>query len=178
MLTPNTTNWILDNLRPDFVLNGHDHEGCDTLHVSTSLSTSDSASDSNTSPLSWTAYSTATFSTASIDKNTKVVREITQRSMMAEFGGYSGLFEIRVNPDYHHQGSEKKNEDDDDYLEFSYQSCAFYKDLFVWIVIVTDLIVATAWTLVGSIWAVLYFVRHASSSRTAQKTISPKEKIL
>ncbi|KAG0036294.1 hypothetical protein BGZ82_004419 [Podila clonocystis] len=141
MLTPNTTSWILDNLQPDFVLNGHDHEGCDTLHVATTDS-------EDNSDMAWTAYSTATFPQTSKyihDPINKTVREITQRSMMAEFGGYSGLFEVRVAKAIAGGQGRVQNE-----LEYSYESCAFYRDLPVWVVIVTDLIVVGAWGCVGA----------------------------
>ncbi|KAI9242498.1 MAG: hypothetical protein BYD32DRAFT_208943 [Podila humilis] len=159
MLTPNTTAWILNNLQPDFVLNGHDHEGCDTLHVATTAS--------DDSDMSWTAYSTSKFPQTSnhiSEPIHKTVREITQRSMMAEFGGYSGLFEVRVDKSV--SGGQE--------LEFSYESCAFYRDLPVWAVIVTDLIVAGAWSCVGAVWATM----HVWSVARRGATPSIKEKTL
>ncbi|KAG0092768.1 hypothetical protein BGZ93_005660 [Podila epicladia] len=164
MLTPNTTSWILDNLQPDFVLNGHDHEGCDTLHVATA--DSDDSSDKT-----WTAYSTATFPQTSKDIHDpirKTVREITQRSMMAEFGGYSGLFEVRA--------AKPVVAGDQDELEFSYEPCAFYRDLPVWVVIVTDLIVVGAWGCVGAVWGLVHVWDAAGRRRTSMP--SAKEKML
>ncbi|KAF8950943.1 hypothetical protein BGZ46_004246 [Entomortierella lignicola] len=130
MLTPNTTTWILENLKPDFVLNGHDHFGCDVVHIR--------SSDQESGQDSWVAHSTSEFLDEKINQQGLVsVREVTQRSMMAEFGGYSGLFEIRV------------TEENPDKIEFHYSACGFYKDLYVWIVIVTAIIAVVVWVLIG-----------------------------
>jgi len=61
MLLPVSTKKILEDVKPSFVFNGHDHDGCLYRH------------------------------------NDHTV-EYTIRSMMGEFGGYAGMFEIRRNP--------------------------------------------------------------------------------
>ncbi|KAG0335756.1 hypothetical protein BG000_007257 [Podila horticola] len=162
MLTPNTTSWILNNLQPDFVLNGHDHEGCDILHVATT--------DSDDNDVSWTAYSTLAFPQTSRyihESIHKTVREITQRSMMAEFGGYSGLFEVRVGKPI--VAGEGGNEG----LEFSYEPCAFYRDLPVWVVVVTDLIVVGAWGCVGAVRGLAH-VWNVARQRTTRPSVKEK----
>ncbi|KAF9573213.1 hypothetical protein EC968_008851 [Mortierella alpina] len=160
MLTPNTTSWLLNHLRPDFVLNGHDHYGCDVTHIR--VVEEQDQQDHATSL--WVAYDTASLSQQDLASNPARVREITQRSMMAEFGGYSGLFEIRrSSKDSHYQDagsgtettarSESGTESDLDTgtaeLEFHYTACGFYTDITVWTVIITDLVVAAAWSLLG-----------------------------
>ncbi|KAI1295702.1 hypothetical protein EDD11_007852 [Mortierella claussenii] len=158
MLTPNTTNWILDNIKPDFVLNGHDHHGCDVIHVlekegsfsstpvaATSVNNNDG--DAKGSMAAWKAYAaSSTQHPPSLEKK-HTIREITQRSMMAEFGGYSGLFEARI----------QESSQDEDKIEFHYTVCGFYTDLQVWIVLVIDLIVVVAWILTALYAAIMIF---------------------
>lgn len=139
MLTPNTSSWILDNLKPDFVLNGHDHCGCDVVHIR--------SWNEQTGQHSWSARSTSELSPGILSKTRDreqtsqqepvFIREVTQRSMMAEFGGYAGLFEARVS---------EINTDD---VEFHYIACGFYTDLSVWTMIVTDIVIITIWALVA-----------------------------
>ncbi|KAF9430898.1 hypothetical protein BGZ94_002396 [Podila epigama] len=176
MLTPNTTTWILNNLKPDFVLNGHDHEGCDNVHVASTGPSNEGSQEKVT----WTAYSTSALPTAlktHDGKIQKIVREVTQRSMMAEFGGYSGLFEIRVEQSSSsNNGQEKEPEPG---LEFSYQPCAFYNDLQIWIVIVTDVIVVIVWAIVGLAWTISHLWSVSRRGRmAAMKSKVNKEKIL
>ncbi|KAF9904151.1 hypothetical protein EC991_002986 [Linnemannia zychae] len=171
MLTPNTTQWILNNLRPDFVLNGHDHYGCDVTHIL--------AHDQET----WTAFATTDLSSPTSlqeeegqvkqqqDKETsKKVREVTQRSMMAEFGGYSGLFEIKT-PVF--ATSPENNSDE---LEFHYTACGFFNDLQVWVVIITDLIVLGLWSLLGLAHLISSTITTMSSGQARRKTNPPSEK--
>ncbi|KAF9960503.1 hypothetical protein BGZ72_006728 [Mortierella alpina] len=162
MLTPNTTTWILNHLKPDFVLNGHDHYGCDVTHIRV---VSDQAPGHPAESL-WVAYDTASLPSQELAASEPAsVREITQRSMMAEFGGYSGLFEIRrsskASPNKQAgtasgtgSGTETRTETgtipaSPAELEFHYTACGFYTDVTVWTVIITDLIVAAAWSLLG-----------------------------
>ncbi|KAF9273757.1 hypothetical protein BGZ68_001238 [Mortierella alpina] len=173
MLTPNTTNWILNHLKPDFVLNGHDHYGCDVTHIRV-VADPDPPQDDHTASL-WVAYDTASLSQPDLltshKKKPTRVREITQRSMMAEFGGYSGLFEIRRSSSKanHNNEDEDKGEKEAETgtgtesgtetrleepgtaaeLEFHYTACGFYTDVTVWTVIIIDLVVAAAWSLLG-----------------------------
>ncbi|CAO3563031.1 unnamed protein product [Mortierella alpina] len=184
MLTPNTTSWLLNHLRPDFVLNGHDHYGCDVTHIRVVPAAADQDhGGDHTTPSLWVAYATASLSPHDLASESPVkVREITQRSMMAEFGGYSGLFEIRRSskPGHHLQekeqekaqeeveektragmgtgsrtdsgmgsGTEIRRDSATADLEFHYSACGFYTDVTVWTVIITDLVVAAAWALLG-----------------------------
>ncbi|KAK3831016.1 MAG: hypothetical protein J3R72DRAFT_455334 [Linnemannia gamsii] len=172
MLTPNTTQWILNNLRPDFVLNGHDHYGCDVTHVLAH------------GQESWTAFATTDLTSASSTissqpqeeqvvqpkeeedlqqqkQPTRKVREVTQRSMMAEFNGYSGLFEIKT-------PTTTSSENNDD-LEFHYTACGFFNDLQVWTVIVTDIIVVLLWCLLGLVHLILSTVTATASSEQAAR---------
>jgi hypothetical protein len=84
------------------VLNGHDHEGCDTRHY--------------TSPEGETiipkAIRSSDFDTLSADEKLKSFREITVRSMMGSYGGYAGFLSGWFNQD------ESK-------WEFEYATCGF-----------------------------------------------------
>ncbi|KAG0283757.1 hypothetical protein BGZ98_006195, partial [Dissophora globulifera] len=147
MLTPDTTQWILNNLRPDFVLNGHDHYGCDVTHIRAQDHTSwtaypSSSSSSSSTSTSSSSSSSASSSSSSHQEGILSVREVTQRSMMAEYGGYSGLFEVRVAPSSP-LGQQTGQ------LDFYYTACGFLTDVQVWIVIVTDLILVGLWSLVA-----------------------------
>ncbi|KAF9998155.1 hypothetical protein BGZ80_000173 [Entomortierella chlamydospora] len=166
MLTPNSTTWILNNIKPDFVLNGHDHYGCDIVHVR--------SWDEGTGEFSWMAYSTSELPSEletkaheheQIDRQDKIsIREVTQRSMMAEFGGYAGLFEARI------------SETNPDRIEFHYSACGFYNDLQVWIMIVTIAIVVGAWVLIISA-RVLAALRRILISKTRKHQGSTEEKL-
>ncbi|KAF9933737.1 hypothetical protein FBU30_004538 [Linnemannia zychae] len=156
MLTPNTTQWILNHLQPDFILNGHDHFGCDvthTLHFGQTAWTASLTSDPSSSTLSPTPWPTHDHGKQQENYNrhhhhqtvARKVREVTQRSMMAEFSGYSGLFEIKA-PSMSTPSSSKQTQE---LLEFHYTACGFFNDLQVWIIIVTDLVVIILWSLYG-----------------------------
>ncbi|KAG0044752.1 hypothetical protein BGZ83_009974 [Gryganskiella cystojenkinii] len=163
MLTPNSTFWILNHLQPDFVLNGHDHFGCDVTHTP--------SSDQGDGQYIWTAQRTSEVlakSPESKEQHREPVREVTQRSMMAEFGGYSGLFEIKVNKG--RDGIEASSTA----TEFHYTSCGFSKDLQVWIVIVVDLIVAGCW----SVYAVASVVLGLGATKPKIIPSGKKEKQL
>ncbi|KAG0293093.1 hypothetical protein BGZ97_005417 [Linnemannia gamsii] len=172
MLTPNTTQWILNTLRPDFVLNGHDHYGCDVIHTF--------HHDQDTWIASATDLSSPTQPLQEVQREeeetkeqiqpARRVREITQRSMMAEFGGYSGLFEIKTPVN----GHEEKD------LEFRYTACGFFNDLQVWIVIITDLVVVILWLLFGLVHLIISSLT-TSSGQAGKKTHalpSGKQKLL
>lgn len=77
MIQPETTQTILDTVKPAFVFNGHDHDGCIYRH------------------------------------NEQTV-EYTIRSMMGEYGGYAGMFEIRRN-----------SESDSQRFSYHYTPCSF-----------------------------------------------------
>lgn len=147
MLTPNTTQWILNTLRPDFVLNGHDHYGCDVVH------TLEHGQDTWVASATDLSLPVSSGSSQEEGQRAKSVREVTQRSMMAEFGGYSGLFEIKIpstsSSSYASDNNNSNSNSSEDELEFHYTACGFFNDLQVWTVIVTDLIVVILWALFG-----------------------------
>jgi len=78
MMSPETTQRILEDVQPIFVFNGHDHDGCIYRH------------------------------------NDRTV-EFTVRSVMGDFGGYAGLFEIQP-----HRIAEKEI-----IYEYYYTPCTF-----------------------------------------------------
>ncbi|KAF9298440.1 hypothetical protein BGZ88_006727 [Linnemannia elongata] len=147
MLTPNTTQWILNTLRPDFVLNGHDHYGCDVVH------TLEHGQDTWIASATDLSLPVSSGSSQEEGQRAKSVREVTQRSMMAEFGGYSGLFEIKIpstsSSSFASDNNNSNSNSSEDELEFHYTACGFFNDLQVWTVIVTDLIVVILWALFG-----------------------------
>ncbi|KAK5678175.1 hypothetical protein LTS10_009345 [Elasticomyces elasticus] len=92
-LSEDTSAFLLNELLPldgkgsAIVLNGHDHEGCDTFHSRSVLSSGDKLED-------WTA---ARFQSARarVAKESHVgLREVTVRSMMGSFGGNAGLLSV------------------------------------------------------------------------------------
>ncbi|KAF9982567.1 hypothetical protein BGZ65_002722 [Modicella reniformis] len=185
MLSPNTTQWILDHLNPDFVLNGHDHFGCDVTHVKDwngeqrqqQQQQNDTQNEESSRVAIWKVYPTTKlpFQSTGTRPKQNMVREITQRSMMAEFGGYAGLLEARVI-----QSDLKFAHEQDSFeLEFHYSACGFYIDLLVWIVVVTDAIVTGAWVLVALYKVFLFIVTRRSSNKSLQPAPSGmKPKIL
>lgn len=111
--------------RRGVILNGHDHEGCDTFHY---INQSHKISDEDRH------WETATWATAKTDgllgkerDGLPGVREITVRSMMGEFGGNAGLLSAWF---------------DEDAWEwrFEYATCAFGRQHLWWAVHVVDLI--------------------------------------
>ncbi|KAF8925481.1 hypothetical protein BGZ58_000773, partial [Dissophora ornata] len=183
MLTPNTTDWILEHLKPDFVLNGHDHYGCDVVHIRDQHKQEEAHAQ-----ISWSAYPTTPSNllsgTYSSDSSKIVVREVTQRSMMAEFGGYAGLFEARVSRSSSSSSSSGEQNPEAEVetnggdstlsnLEFHYTACGFYNDVQVWTVIVTDLIVAGLWILIA-----LYKVLTSTSQGSHSTPVEAPEKKL
>ncbi|KAF9438238.1 hypothetical protein BGZ76_009069 [Entomortierella beljakovae] len=156
MLTPNATTWILNNLKPEFILNGHDHFGCDVVHVQSQVE--------ETGQHSWVAQSTSNFDTENSTSDGQIyVREVTQRSMMAEYRGYSGLFEVRIP----NSASDK--------IHFNYTACAFYNDVQVWIVIITDIIVISICVII-SLYKIFSSVINQKTKRMGQSQ-SPEKKL-
>jgi hypothetical protein len=110
MLTPESTNQLLADLRPDVVLSGHDHNGCMSTHLyslnasvglrfaqSGLMSVEDHATYAEILDdyPSWTG-AIQTDRLTSKHPGMKHAWEITMRSSMAEFGGDLGLFEVQV----------------------------------------------------------------------------------
>ncbi|MCJ1447219.1 MAG: hypothetical protein MMC23_007730 [Stictis urceolatum] len=71
--------------RPGLILNGHDHEGCDTYHYLPTLET-----DQEDSTRGWNA---ARFKNSEAVRAQPIpgIREVTLRAMMGEFGGFAYL---------------------------------------------------------------------------------------
>jgi hypothetical protein len=101
--------------RPGIILNGHDHEGCDTWHGL--IQNEDQKDD----------FSHTRFENSSAASRTGL-REITQRSMMGEFGGFAGLLSATWRSDVQR-------------WEFQYQACAAGVQHIWWAVHVLDLVV-------------------------------------
>jgi hypothetical protein len=92
--------------------------------------------------------------------------------MMAEFGGYSGLLEARVVPSPMRESHGQEQGPPE--VEFHYTTCAFYRDLLVWVVIVVDAIVIGAWALVV-LYKMVMFIVTRSSNRPVQAATSDKK---
>ena len=79
--------------RPGLVLNGHDHEGCDSYHF-INLTNGTSPDDRHWEQRKW-------FDVKLMDLHKKAMhpgrREITVRSMMGDFGGNAGLLSMWFN---------------------------------------------------------------------------------
>lgn len=129
MQLENSSSLLLQMMKPRFIFNGHDHNGCYSFHdgignvVKTQL------------PLE-TNYSTGAF-------------EITLRSFMAEFQGYSGMFEI-------HQSS------NGEYV-YSVQTCGFWYHLTVWFVVIGSIVVIV----LAALYDLTQWIR--------KRTFSPKQ---
>lgn len=75
--------------RNGLILNGHDHEGCDTWHFIPEESTYSSMTDQNEQPK--TTWEASRYTLANMSQSHTGVREITLRSMMGDYGGNAGL---------------------------------------------------------------------------------------
>lgn len=82
--------------RRGVILNGHDHEGCDTWHFvpnDTVWPVPDYDNDKGEgSPKMKTQWQASRWNTANLTEAHTGVREITLRSMMGDYGGNAGLF--------------------------------------------------------------------------------------
>ncbi|KAF9143411.1 hypothetical protein BGX30_000477 [Mortierella sp. GBA39] len=183
MLTPNTTQWILNTLRPDFVLNGHDHYGCDVVHTLHHGQDTWIASATDLSlPVSGSSQAEHQQEEVKEQRQqARRVREVTQRSMMAEFGGYSGLFEIKIPSTSSSSSSDNSNNNNnndmsEDELEFHYTACGFFNDVQVWIVIITDLVVVILWALFGLLRLITSSLASSGQARKKTHASLPSEK--
>jgi hypothetical protein len=98
-LSNDVSSRILDGLTQAgsaIVLNGHDHEGCDTLHT-------------KSDPWNATKYDT---SHPAKSQDLPALRELTVRSMMGEFSGNAGMLSAWFDPDHGR-------------WQFAYQECRF-----------------------------------------------------
>ncbi|KAH8734334.1 hypothetical protein BGZ61DRAFT_442405 [Ilyonectria robusta] len=126
--------------RPGVMLNGHDHEGCDTYHFINQTNGTDPA-DRSWEVARWAdAQAKGIFGSEGIPGR----REITVRSMMGDFGGNAGLLSLW----FDHEAWEWR---------FEYAECPLGTQHFWWFVHIVDFIVllwvvayAVATVLVGS----------------------------
>ncbi|KAG0235044.1 hypothetical protein BGW41_000936 [Actinomortierella wolfii] len=239
MLRPETSQWILNHLDPDYILNGHDHYGCVVEHSilvhgkteqeaqeahkdekeGDKVDDDDDNDDDDDDDSTATSTVTEQWSAKRVDALTKhqtvrvdlsqpslqtwmqlygtnssstfrrTIREVTQRSMMAEYGGYSGLFEIRVTPPASNNAAAGDDNDSQSNspmsLDMNYQSCGFYTDIVVWTVLVIDIIVIIAsllLALAALVWFAYQKIVHPMASQAPGLVMKPsldfsKEKI-
>ena len=119
-LSPETSSRILDGLCPagrcnGVILNGHDHEGCDTLHARNA--------EDKQGGKTWKASPYARN-----DVKASALREITVRSMMGSYGGNAGLLSAWFD--------ESSGE-----WKFEYGTCMFGPQQIWWVIYIVDLIV-------------------------------------
>jgi len=102
-LTQNSSEFILTKLRPKFIFAGHDHEGCDVIHI-----VRVNKNENNEEEYLINHYRTQDFEKekyqiiskddynedGKLKENIWIVREVTVRSVMGSYGGNAGLFEI------------------------------------------------------------------------------------
>lgn len=134
-LSKHVTDHILNGLARSatgnaIVLNGHDHEGCDTTHHLFTSYISDLDIDTSIDTAVWTANHTllSTLNPPPSDVTSNSVREITVRSMMGSFGGNAGLLSAW----FDHEAGE---------WHFAYNVCVLGVQHIWWAVHVLDLVV-------------------------------------
>jgi len=152
--------------RRGLILNGHDHEGCDTWHYINQ--TLPEGEEEGSSPQWRTARWTdaikpipsANASGDGPDKPTRIVgapgvpgvREVTVRSMMGEFGGNAGLLSAWF---------------DEESWEWRYEfvTCALGRQYFWWFVHIIDFILIVALVLFAGLRAAIVTVGAESADR-------------
>ncbi|CAG8556449.1 10792_t:CDS:2 [Ambispora gerdemannii] len=140
-LSPNASKFILTRLKPHFIFAGHDHEGCDVTHVARVI-------NKETNDHWIESYRTENFEPnkneiLSGDGGREfIVREVTVRSTMGEYGGNAGLFEIRRR---NKKIDAVTDDEDDEEFEYHYSSCPFVINHIPWGVFVIDIIVIIGW---------------------------------
>ena len=118
--------------RPGVILNGHDHEGCDTWHFINQTSPKKVA-DRRWEVMRWgQAHGGGPVGRAGHPG----IREITVRSMMGDFGGNAGLLSVWF--DYETR-----------LWKFEYATCPLGKQHFWWVVHILDLITVLATVVYG-----------------------------
>ncbi|KAI1643357.1 hypothetical protein F4815DRAFT_432912 [Daldinia loculata] len=120
--------------RKGVVLNGHDHEGCDTYHYINQTEEGDERQ--------WRVTRWPTARTGELPGKPGVpgLREITVRSMMAMYGGNAGLLSVWF-------------EEDTWEWKYEFATCALGRQYFWWFVHVFDLIVVVAIVVYGVLQA-------------------------
>ena len=107
----------LQNTQSSIVLNGHDHEGCDSFHY---RDTASSSILGNENPIIPKTIHYRDLPSLSAEQKAQSVREITVRSMMGSYGGHAGFLSGWFNVE---EGE----------WQFEYASCAFGVQHIWWI---------------------------------------------
>ena len=138
-LSKDTSHYILNGLTRSgahekvIVLNGHDHEGCDTYHYLSPAARqpdTDSATETpdDTHAMEWNAHPYHLVRSDMANDDLVGVREITVRSMMGSFGGNAGFLSAWFDRD---AGE----------WNFEYNSCLVGVQHIWWAVHILDLVV-------------------------------------
>ncbi|KAL1837599.1 hypothetical protein VTJ49DRAFT_3617 [Mycothermus thermophilus] len=87
--------------RRGIILNGHDHEGCDTWHYINQTAASQAEQGSEKTGPQWQVRRYRQAKSAKLPRQDGVpgVREVTVRSMMGEYGGNAGLLSLWFDED-------------------------------------------------------------------------------
>lgn len=141
--------------RRGVVLNGHDHEGCDTYHF---INQSDTTDDKAWQARTW---QNATAEGLVGQPSLPGVREITVRSMMGGYGGNAGLLSAWF---------------DEDSWEwrFEYTECPLGTQHLWWAVHIMDLIAVV----LGCIYTVTSMMPHEKKAGTKSKMNGSHEKLV
>ncbi|KAH9894701.1 hypothetical protein F4778DRAFT_747931 [Xylariomycetidae sp. FL2044] len=141
--------------RTGVILNGHDHEGCDTYHFINQTLEGDDRQ--------WqvTRWPTAQRDGITSSGGVPGLREITVRSMMGEFGGNAGLLSAWFD--------ETSWE-----WKFEFENCALGRQYYWWAVHVFDLIVLVVILVYGSLQAVEALRLDIEQPPAIKAVIAPK----
>lgn len=114
------------------VLNGHDHEGCDTFHYRSDPPQTASSASEGTEPAhdqpSWQATPYQLSHPHRSNSSLTSLREITVRAMMGSYGGNAGLLSAWFDPEERRWG-------------FEYSTCMLGVQHIWWAVHILDLVV-------------------------------------
>ena len=143
----------LQNTQSSIVLNGHDHEGCDSFHY---RDTASSSILGNENPIIPKTIHYRDLPSLSAEQKTQSVREITVRSMMGSYGGHAGFLSGWFNVE---EGE----------WQFEYASCAFGVQHIWWICNVLVYLLA-AWGLASAVGALVGAVREGRDGGEKVKT--------
>jgi hypothetical protein len=120
--------------RPGLVLNGHDHEGCDTYHY-VNHTHGEKAADRKWETTRWADAKAKGFPNMELLPGR---REITVRSMMGDFGGNAGLLSMWFDQDTWE-------------WQYEYATCPLGRQHFWWLTHILDLLALLGVVLYGII---------------------------
>jgi len=161
--------------RQGVILNGHDHEGCDTYHF-----INQTIEEGVNDPPSWQAVRWHDALKGKLNEQPGVpgLREITVRSMMGDFAGNAGFLSLWFDQEEWE-------------WKFEFSNCQLGKQHFWWIVHVLDLITVGVWVALAilsaameahdivsaelSLWRSRDMGSSTSQSRESAGTIKAKE---